>query len=226
MKKFKDFNENLKVRNEDQKVITVSKIEGYLAIAYILFIAIAGTRLLFRADRSIFWGVAALTLGFGDFFYLFPRILTSFGYKKDLNSAMGYGKFINSITSTGFYVILYILFLKFENFYNSLALSFIIIILVLTRLILCLLPGNRWRENTYVGYLNIWRNLPFILLGIIVSDMFLYFSRVPIIGIFIILSLAFYVPVVLFANRNPKLEFLMFPRTMMYVGIIIVFFFL
>lgn len=63
-------------------------------------------------------------------------------------------------------------------------------------------------------------------MGLIIAAR-LYLQRTLVQGVewawlFILLSFAFYLPVVLFANRQPKVGMLMLPKTCMYIMLLII----
>src|SRR5699024_3889202 len=108
---------------------------------------------------------------------------------------------------------------------NSNAWSPIVYLLATLRIFLCLLPQNKWQDRYPPINWGILRNIPFFLLGIIVAGLFfLQRSIVPGIGwmwLAIILSFAFYLPVVLWSNQNPKIGMLMLPKSCAYLWMLV-----
>ncbi|WP_262428293.1 hypothetical protein [Paratissierella segnis] len=88
-----------------------------------------------------------------------------------------------------------------------------------------MLPQNKWQERYPPINWGIWRNIPFFILGISVSGLFfLQRSIVPGLGcmwLAIILSFAFYLPVVLWSNKNPKIGMLMLPKSCAYLWMLV-----
>lgn len=171
-------------------------------------------------------GIMGLILFFGDAFHLIPRVMTVLTKREEqLRKALGYGKLITSITMTLFYLLLWhigsVLFVpKISTGWNYLLYSLAII-----RIVLCLQPQNKWQERYPPVSWGIIRNLPFFLIGAITAIMF-FINRVEHIGLSLMwlaiaLSFLFYLPVVLWANKNPKLGMLMLPKTCAYIWILI-----
>lgn len=201
------------------------RIEAVFDSAYLLSALFMGALLLIGQNRSELArlaGVMALVLALGDLFHLLPRILSVFTAREEpLYAAMGRGKQVTSITMTVFYLLLWklglMLFSVAEPFFWSAA----VLAVAAARIILCLLPQNRWRERFPPVRWSILRNIPFFLLGVGTARLyFLHRGEAPGLTwmwLAILLSFAFYAPVVLWANKNPKLGMLMLPKTCMYL---------
>lgn len=204
------------------------RIEAAFDIFYLLSAFTIGIYLLRTGNSSvrILAGSMALVLAIGDSFHLLPRICAILtGKEERLTKALGIGKLITSITMTVFYLFLWqiglLLFLPDASF----LLSFPVYILALLRILLCLLPQNRWTDRYPPVRFGIYRNIPFFLLGIAVAMLFaIHVSVVPAAGSMwpaIALSFGFYLPVVLWSNENPKLGMLMLPKTCCYLWILL-----
>ena len=95
------------------------------------------------------------------------------------------------------------------------------------RIILCLLPQNRWLQNDGPVAWAIIRNLPFVVLGGI--DVYLFYRKRNVYQVFrsvwllITLSFLFYIPVAVAASLIPQLGMLMIPKTVCYMILIHVF---
>ena len=162
----------------------------------------------------------ALVLLCGDAFHLLPRIMVIITQReKHLQRILGRGKQVTSITMTVFYLLLWQIGLLIFPIQNNNFWSYIVYILAAVRILLCLLPQNKWQER----YPPI--NIPFFILGISVSGLFfLQRSIVPGLGcmwLAIILSFAFYLPVVLWSNKNPKIGMLMLPKSCAYLWMLV-----
>ena len=207
------------------------KIEALFDILYLTIAIIIGFILLLSGRENptrMLAGIMAIVLASGDAFHLLPRIkviITS--EEEQLRKALGWGKQITSITMTLFYVLLYknglILFSP-----NGLDIwSFVFYTFAIVRVLLCLLPQNKWQERYPPVFWGIVRNIPFFLQGLFVAVLyFTYRNSVQGIGMVwlaIILSFVFYAPVVLWANRNPKIGMLMLPKTCAYLWLLIMF---
>lgn len=169
-------------------------------------------------------GIMAFVLAGGDAFHLLPRIAVILsGREERLRPVLGLGKLITSITMTIFYLLLWrlglSLFASGTGFW-----SYTVYALAAVRIFLCLLPQNRWKERYPPVKWGIFRNIPFFLQGMIVAGLFLlHRSAVPALGpmwLAIILSFAFYLPVVLWANKNTKIGMLMLPKSCAYIWIL------
>lgn len=211
-----------------QKQSIPKQIELWFDILYLLSAVLIGFYLLATSVGNLarlLWGMMALTLAFGDAFHLVPRILSAAtGNTARFQTAMGYGKMLTSITMTLFYLFLWhcglLLFSK-----NFPALTVIVWILAIIRIVLCLLPQNKWASAAPSYAFGIYRNIPFALMGAMVLLFFALFSlpQFPSLAwmwLAILLSFACYIPVVLWANKQPKLGMLMLPKTLAYVWIL------
>jgi len=204
--------------------------ETIFDIVYLSTVISLGFIMIKRSEKnSLTWyfGVMALILGFGDAFHLIPRsygLLTN-GLIANA-AALGIGKLITSITMTLFYVILYYIWRKRYKVKGKKLLSATILILGLSRIILCLFPQNQWLSPDAPLAWGIYRNIPFAIMGIIVIFLFFKYSKLyedktfSKMWLAITLSFAFYIPVVLFAKAIPIVGVLMIPKTVAYVWII------
>lgn len=170
-------------------------------------------------------GIMALVLAAGDSFHLVPRVLLITTVKdSNLQKPMGLGKQITSITMTIFYLLLMNIGLVAFQGSQLQPLPIAVYILSAIRIILCLMPQNQWCECQTSNRWSIIRNIPFLLIGILIA--YFYFINRNTIGslshiwVAIILSFGFYLPVVIWSNRNPKIGMLMLPKTLSYLWIL------
>lgn len=195
----------------------------YLATAFVI-----GTFLLITAGG---WGVRALAgsmallLATGDAFHLIPRILSIFSHDEErFRRPLGIGKMITSVTMTFFYVILWHLGLLLYQPNDVVLWTTVVYGLALLRTVLCILPQNRWEEKNPPEKWGIWRNLPFAVMGLLVAGLFFLFRADPHgigpVWAAVLLSFLFYLPVVFFSRKYPKIGMLMLPKTLMYVWIL------
>lgn len=171
-------------------------------------------------------GIMGLVLIIGDSFHLIPRIRVILTTKEqELRRALGIGKQITSITMTFFYLLLWQIGLVIFSKQPSIFWSYLIYVLAAVRVLLCLLPHNRWQERYPPVSWGIIRNIPFIIQGSMVAGLYLtYRTEIAGLGLMwlaIILSFIFYIPVVLLANKNPKIGMLMLPKTCAYIWMMI-----
>jgi len=174
------------------------------------------------------FGIMAVILGSGDAFHLIPRAyaLSTTGLEANA-AALGIGKLITSITMTIFYVILYYIWRQRYNIKGRKGLTLSIYALSIIRIALCLLPQNEWLNYYAPVAWGIYRNIPFAIMGIIIICIFytevkkskdLNFKYM---WLAIVLSFAFYVPVVLWADAIPLIGILMIPKTLAYVWVVV-----
>lgn len=202
--------------------------ESAFDIVYLLFAITAGIYILFRRRDRIgkLMGFATLILGCGDAFHLVPRVLNYF-FDGDFTVWLGVGKLVTSITMTVFYILIYRLWIKAYDERENKGLSAVVYVISAIRAVLCLLPQNKWFENESSVLWRVIRNIPFVVLGIIIVC--LYFKNRKEIRAFrhvwllVTLSFAFYIPVAVAASIVPLLGMLMLPKTICYMILIGVF---
>ena len=200
-------------------------MEAVFDILYLLSALLIGTLLLSRAGGAparMLAGSMALVLAAGDAFHLLPRIAAILtGQQSRFHRAMGAGKLVASITMTVFYILLWLLGLLLFAPDIPLIWSAAVYGLAALRILLCLLPQNRWLEPSPPPRWGIYRNLPFMALGAAVAALFAaHMGMTPAMDgmwLAILLSFGFYLPVVLWVDANPKIGMLMLPKTCAYV---------
>lgn len=204
-------------------------VEAVFDIFYLTAAVTLGFMFLFIApDNSarVLAGVMALVLAGGDAFHLLPRIsVIRTGNEEHLRGMLGRGKQITSITMTIFYLLLWHTGLHVFQPQNINFWSYLVYILAAVRIILCLLPQNKWKERYPPVIWGIWRNIPFFLMGAVVAGLFFMYRGVePGLGLMwfaVVISFVFYFPVVLWANKNPKIGMLMLPKTCAYLWMLV-----
>ena len=204
------------------------KIEVIFDILYLAIASLIGLYLLFTSNGitlRILAGLMALVLAGGDAFHLIPRIhVINTGREELYRRSLGIGKQITSITMTVFYVMLWHIAQSLYGFNLFTLWIFVIYTLAIIRIVLCLMPQNRWIDRYPPISWGIYRNIPFFLMGVIIA--FVFFQNRDLVPAFywtwlaILLSFGFYLPVVLYANKNPKIGMLMLPKTLMYVWLL------
>lgn len=201
--------------------------------AYLIFAFVVGVYLIVKGNGKYFklFGVMAVVLSSGDAFHLVPRVYSLLTTGLEANAfALGLGKLITSVTMTAFYVILYFIL---ESVWRPegkvrLANRIAVFALALARIALCAPPQNDWFSGEGSLLWGILRNIPFAILGIqIIVICFLAARKLDdksyvFMGVMVILSFAFYIPVVLFASAVPMIGMLMIPKTLAYVGVVAV----
>lgn len=204
--------------------------ETIFDILYLLTVIILGIKMLKGANGNRqfkLFGAMAVILGCGDAFHLIPRAyaLCTTGLEAQA-AALGFGKFVTSMTMTVFYVILYYVWRQRYQVEGRRNLTWSVIGLAAVRIALCLFPQNDWLAYHQPLSWGILRNLPFALLGLVIIILFWQKSREMQDKNFrwmapaIVLSFGFYIPVVLFADTMPLIGMLMIPKTLAYVWIV------
>ena len=129
---------------------------------------------------------------------------------------------------TVFYVLLYHVWRLRYRVQGRRGLTAAVYALAALRAGLCLLPHNDWLSPDAPLSWGIWRNLPFAALGLVVIVLFYRSARehgdraFRHMWLTIVLSFAFYIPVVLFADAVPLVGMLMIPKTCAYVWTVLI----
>lgn len=175
------------------------------------------------------FGIMAIVLATGDSFHLVPRVYSLLTDTMAQNAwALGFGQLVTSLTMTGFYVILYFIWELRAKPQKTTALRASIIGLAVLRIAICLLPQNDWFVADASLLFGILRNIPFAIMGIIIIVLCFIHSKKNndkdyfYMAIAIILSFAFYIPVVLWSSTFPTVGVLMIPKTIAYVWIVMI----
>ena len=175
------------------------------------------------------FGIMAVTLGVGDAFHLVPRAiaLCTTGLE-NYTVSLGLGKWITSITMTVFYVLLYYVWCIRYKEKKFTVLTVLVYLLAVIRVALCFFPQNKWLSADAPLSWGIYRNIPFALLGIFIVVLFFFKAKQQedkefrFMWLTIVLSFAFYIPVVLFADAVPLIGMLMIPKTCAYVWTVLI----
>ncbi|MFA6661601.1 MAG: hypothetical protein WCS56_01045 [Bacilli bacterium] len=202
---------------------------AYLAVA-LLF----GVLMIIKAkDKKnvLILGIMTLILVFGDSFHLIPRIIALHTTgTDDYLISIGAGKLITSVTVTFFYLLLYYIWRKRYNIQGKLWLDIIILVLTISRIVLCIFPQNGWYiANPGISW-KIYRNIPFVIMGLIMIVLTYRSAHINndktfrFLWLAITLSFAFYIPVVLLAGAYPWVGVFMLPKTACYIWIIVMFY--
>ena len=175
------------------------------------------------------FGIMAVLLGSGDAFHLVPRAfaLCTTGLE-NFTVQLGLGKWITSVTMTIFYVILYYIWRERYQIKGHNATTAAIYVLAGLRIVLCMMPQNEWLSTETPHSWGIYRNIPFALMGLLIIVLFYKSAKERNDQSFrwmwmtIVLSFAFYIPVVLWADVVPMLGMLMIPKTCAYVWTVLI----
>lgn len=195
-----------------------------LYLTTVLFLGIRMLKLNGGNQQYKLFGIMAVTLGAGDAFHLVPRALAlcTTGLE-NFTVALGAGKMITSITMTVFYILLYYVWRQRYQVTGQKGLTLAMYGLAILRVALCLFPQNRWLEADAPLSWGIYRNIPFALMGLLIIVLFYQSAKqhqdraYRWMWLTIVLSFAFYIPVVLWGDVFPLIGMLMIPKTCAYV---------
>ncbi|MBC3938620.1 hypothetical protein D4A47_06755 [Anaerotruncus massiliensis (ex Liu et al. 2021)] len=205
--------------------------ETLFDIVYLSTVITLGYRMI-RGGKDqkqyLLFGIMAVVLGCGDAFHLIPRAvaLCTTGLES-YPAALGIGKLVTSITMTVFYLLLYYVWRARYRITGRAGLTAGVWALSLSRILLCLAPQNRWTSADAPLSWGIYRNIPFALLGLLIVLLFYRSARrhgdraFRFLWLAVLLSFAFYLPVVLFADALPPVGMLMIPKTCVYVWMVV-----
>ena len=207
-------------------------VETLFDIIYLTTVLTLGVRMVRRsAGRRQYrlFGWMAVVLGAGDAFHLVPRAvaLCTTGLE-NYTAALGLGKWITSVTMTVFYLLLYAVWRERYRIRGRQGLTALVGLLAGVRILLCMLPQNRWLSADAPLVWGIWRNIPFALLGLVMILLFYRSAKETGDRVFswmwltIALSFGFYIPVVLWADAVPMVGMLMIPKTCAYVWTVLI----
>ncbi len=204
--------------------------ETIFDVCYLVGVVAAGVIIVKKAGSNTLFkllGIMAIVLGCGDAFHLVPRIFALWGDGTAAHPvSLGFGKAVTSVTMTIFYVILYYVWRRRYNIVGKNILTYSILGLAAIRVGLCLFPQNMWLSADAPLSWGIYRNIPFLILGVIIIVIFAQKVRetkdkeFKHIALAITLSFLFYIPVVLFADAIPAIGMLMIPKTLAYAWIV------
>ena len=155
--------------------------ETLFDIVYLVSVITIGVLMIrgCKGERQFrLFGWMAVVLGAGDAFHLIPRAfaLCTTGLE-NYTAALGLGKWITSITMTVFYVLLYYVWRQRYQVQGQNGLTAAVYVLAGLRIVLCMMPQNRWMSADAPLSWGIWRNIPFALLGLVVIVLFFLSAR-------------------------------------------------
>ncbi len=207
-------------------------IETLFDLVYLVTVITVGIRMIRSSKRGSqfrLFGWMAVVLGAGDSFHLVPRALAlcTTGLENYV-VPLGLGKWITSVTMTVFYVLLYYVWRKRYQVKGQKSVTLAVYLLSAARVVLCMMPQNKWLEAQSPLSWGIYRNIPFALLGLLIIVLFYRSAKEKNDTAFrwmwltIVLSFGFYIPVVLWADTIPMIGMLMIPKTCAYVWTVLI----
>lgn len=169
--------------------------------------------------------LAFFLLALGDTGHVGFRVIAyALGGLEANEMLVGLGSFVTAVTVTFFYMLVAEIWrVRFHKERNLLWWSFIVIGFL--RLIIMIPTGNAWGTSPTPFNWSLARNIPLMIQGIGIAILILRdalktkdtFSRN--IAIWIFVSYACYLPVILFVNQIPMLGMLMMPKTLAYLAV-------
>lgn len=222
---------------EREKPLGMRIGESVFCVGYLAFALVAGAVFASAAARGGASGAYAaacaactLLLGCGDAFHLVPRIAINVrgAARSEAEQGrrafwLGLGNLVSSITMTLFYLLL---FRAMELVHNmperpaSRGVFAVLCLLAAVRVVLCLLPQNRWFSREGGGAWGLYRNIPFVAMGAITVFYLVAWYGEWALALLVLASFACYMAVVVGARKNPVLGMLMIPKTICYIAVI------
>lgn len=208
---------------------------GYLIAIWGLVIAMARRSVHVASQKrelvrlfTLAFGLLALGdtghVGFRALGYLLGNLQTTLTLLGRSMTLVGLGALSTAITVTFFYVVMLVIWQqRFDKPYGWFGL--LLFGTAAVRLVLMMLPQNHWGRLTPPWPWTLYRNLPLMVQGLGAAYLILrdawatndqLFKRV---GVLILVSYAFYIPVIFFVRQMPLLGMLMIPKTLAYVAI-------
>jgi len=139
----------------------------------------------------------------------------------------GFGTLVTSVTVTIFYVLTLVLWhRRFDKPYGWFGIF--LFGMAILRLVMMMPAANQWGAPMPPQPWATYRNLPLVILGLgsaylILRDAYAENDRTFIwIGWMIVVSYAFYIPVILFVQHIPLIGMLMIPKTLAYLAIAVI----
>lgn len=139
-------------------------------------------------------------------------------------SPVGLGALSTAVTVTFFYVLM--VFIWQRRFNKPLGwFGYLLLAAALVRLVVMTFPQNEWNSIVPPRTWSMVRNVPLMVQGLGVAYLILRDAiatedrTLKLVGYMILVSYAFYTPVILFIQQVPMLGMLMIPKTMAYVAI-------
>ena len=200
----------------------MSVIENLFCAGYLIFAFVAG--FIFMSRGGAFYtrcAVMTFLLAGGDAFHLIPRIISNMkpGWP-DKKRCLGLGNLISSITMTLFYVVLVFVMDSYKPGVMHPAILPTLIVLSVIRIGLCLAPANNWFDDGGSQKWRLFRNLPFLGIGIITVIYLAALYGEWLLAGLVVVSFVCYMAVVMGVKKKPMLGMMMIPKTICYIWMI------
>ena len=167
--------------------------------------------------------LAFFLLAFGDTGHVGFRVMAYLSGGLEENATLvGLGALSTAITITFFYMIL--LDIWRINFNREKSIYYYTVQAIgILRLLIMAFPQNQWGSMVPPPDWGIIRNIPLTIIGVVVAYLMIKDGfraddfRYKFIGYSIVVSYAFYLPVILFVQQIPLIGMLMIPKTVAYM---------
>lgn len=142
-------------------------------------------------------------------------------------SLVGLGTLTTAYTVTLFYM-LYVFIWQYRYEKKANWLTSLLLVAGVIRLIFMALPANNWGSVISPQPMSLYRNIPLLIQGVGVVALCLYSGYKQHDRLFqwiawmIVISFAFYTPVIIFAQKYPPIGMLMIPKTCAYLAVAII----
>lgn len=175
-----------------------------------------------RSTQLAMWAFGLLALG--DTGHVGFRVIAyALGGLESNAMLVGLGALATAITVTFFYMLILELWReRFKARYGWF--EYLLLGAGIVRLVIMLFPQNQWGNVVPPQNWGLIRNLPLMLQGVGVAYLILrdaikqQDTTFRWIGLMIVLSYAFYAPVIFWVQQMPLLGMLMIPKTLAYLG--------
>lgn len=184
-----------------------------------------------QAKLARLWRWMFFLLAIGDTGHVGFRVIAyTRGTLEHSPVLVGIGSLATAFTIT----IFYMLFVEVwrERFNQSRnVFTWLVMAMGILRMIIMVLPGNHWDASMPPEPMGILRNIPLMVMGVVVMGMILWSAikakdRTYLwIGGCVFLSYLFYTPVILWVTKYPTLGVLMIPKTLAYLAIAFIVYF-
>jgi len=179
--------------------------EPIIHIIYLTFIFLMSNYMFRHSAGNKFYkiyGTLALLLGIGDGAYIIPRmysILTT-GIEDNLK-IIGLGRMANAIIITIFFLVLYDAYNERYSKKNCIGLNRIFYILGIGRIIVSLLPWNKWFELIPSSTFALLRFIPLFIMGLLLILLMYLHSKRYKDSSFKIISIATFIAIIFIEPR-------------------------
>ncbi len=167
--------------------------------------------------------LALFLLAFGDTGHVGFRVMAYLSGGLEANATLvGLGALSTAITITFFYMILLDIW-RISFSHKKSTFYYLVQSIGILRLIIMVFPQNEWGSLVPPVDWGLFRNIPLLIIGLLVAFLMLREGfkendyRFKYFGYSIVISYAFYIPVILLVREIPIIGMLMIPKTVAYM---------